>query len=29
VVVFQSGAYGRTASPAAFLSHPEVVEVLV
>jgi diaminopimelate decarboxylase len=29
VVVFQSGAYGRTASPAAFLSHPDVVEVLV
>lgn len=29
VVVFQSGAYGRTASPLHFLSHPEVVEVLV
>jgi diaminopimelate decarboxylase len=29
VVVFQSGAYGRTASPAAFLSHPDVAEVLV
>ena len=29
VVVFQSGAYGRSASPAAFLSHPDVVEVLV
>ena len=29
IVVFQSGAYGPTASPAAFLSHPEVVEVLV
>jgi diaminopimelate decarboxylase len=28
IVVFQSGAYGPTASPAAFLSHPEVVEVL-
>jgi diaminopimelate decarboxylase len=29
VVVFQSGAYGITASPAAFLSHPGAVEVLV
>jgi len=29
VVVFQSGAYGRSASPAAFLSHPDAVEVLV
>ena len=29
VVVFQSGAYGASASPRAFLSHPEVVEVLV
>jgi diaminopimelate decarboxylase len=29
VVVFQSGAYGMTASPAAFLSHPAAVEVLV
>ncbi|MCA1245484.1 pyridoxal-dependent decarboxylase, exosortase A system-associated [Massilia sp. MS-15] len=29
VVVFQSGAYGRSASPAGFLSHPEVLEVLV
>ena len=29
VVVFQSGAYGRTASPGAFLSHPSAVEVLV
>jgi diaminopimelate decarboxylase len=29
VVVFQSGAYGATASPQHFLSHPEVVEVLV
>jgi len=29
VVVFQSGAYGRSASPAGFLSHPAVVEVLV
>ncbi|HEX6706123.1 MAG TPA: pyridoxal-dependent decarboxylase, exosortase A system-associated [Albitalea sp.] len=29
VVVFQSGAYGATASPARFLSHPAVLEVLV
>jgi diaminopimelate decarboxylase len=29
VVVFQSGAYGLTASPAAFLSHPNAREVLV
>jgi diaminopimelate decarboxylase len=29
VVVFQSGAYGYTASPTRFLSHPEPVEVLV
>lgn len=29
VVVFQSGAYGLTASPTAFLSHPGPVEVLV
>ena len=29
VVVFQSGAYGATASPQAFLSHPKVAEVLV
>lgn len=28
-VVFQSGAYGLTASPSAFLSHPDAVEVLV
>ena len=28
VVVFQSGAYGRTASPSAFLSHPNAAEVL-
>lgn len=28
VVVFQSGAYGKTASPSAFLSHPEAAEVL-
>jgi diaminopimelate decarboxylase len=29
VVLFQSGAYGASASPQAFLSHPAVVEVLV
>lgn len=29
VVVLQSGAYGATASPAAFLSHPAAVEVFV
>ena len=29
VVIFQSGAYGKTASPAAFLSHPNAAEVLV
>jgi diaminopimelate decarboxylase len=29
VVMFQAGAYGLTASPAAFLSHPAAVEVLV
>jgi diaminopimelate decarboxylase len=29
VVVFQSGAYGLTASPTAFLSHPPAVEVFV
>jgi diaminopimelate decarboxylase len=29
VVVFQSGAYGRSASPQGFLSHPEAPEVLV
>jgi diaminopimelate decarboxylase len=28
-VVFQSGAYARTASPADFLSHPGSLEVLV
>jgi diaminopimelate decarboxylase len=28
-VVFQSGAYGLTASPTAFLSHPAPLEVLV
>ena len=29
VVVFQSGAYGLTASPTAFLGHPAALEVLV
>lgn len=29
IVVFQSGAYGLTASPTAFLSHPPCAEVLV
>ena len=29
IVVFQSGAYGYTASPTRFLSHPEPVELLV
>lgn len=29
VVILQSGAYGFTASPSAFLSHPQPVEVLV
>jgi diaminopimelate decarboxylase len=29
VVVFQSGAYGASASPQRFLGHPEVQEVLV
>jgi diaminopimelate decarboxylase len=29
IVVFQSGAYGASASPAAFLSHPAALEVLV
>ncbi len=29
VVIFQSGAYGASASPQAFLGHPHVVEVLV
>ena len=29
VVVHQAGAYGLTASPAAFLSHPAALEVLV
>ncbi|WP_280153979.1 pyridoxal-dependent decarboxylase, exosortase A system-associated [Piscinibacter sp. XHJ-5] len=29
IVVFQSGAYGRSASPMQFLSHPAALEVLV
>jgi diaminopimelate decarboxylase len=29
VVVFQSGAYGASASPQSFLGHPHCVEVLV
>jgi diaminopimelate decarboxylase len=29
VVIFQSGAYGASASPRGFLSHPDVVEVLI
>ena len=29
VVVFQSGAYGKSASPRSFLSHPEVNEALI
>jgi diaminopimelate decarboxylase len=29
VVVFQSGAYGPSASPAGFLSRPAAAEVLV
>ena len=29
IVIFQSGAYGLTASPIAFLSHPEPLEVLI
>ena len=29
VVVFQSGAYGASASPQAFLGHPSCAEVLV
>jgi diaminopimelate decarboxylase len=29
VVVFQAGAYGLTASPTAFLSHPEPAEVIL
>ena len=29
IVIFQSGAYGYSASPRAFLSHPDCLEVLV
>lgn len=29
VVIFQSGAYGATASPTAFLSHPPPAEILI
>jgi diaminopimelate decarboxylase len=29
IVIFQAGAYGLTASPTAFLSHPPAPEVLV
>lgn len=29
IVIFQSGAYGRSASPSAFLGHPDPVEALV
>lgn len=29
VVIFQSGAYGASASPQAFLGHPPVIEILV
>ena len=29
IVVFQSGAYGLTASPTAFLNHPACMEVVV
>ncbi|MEO6688973.1 MAG: pyridoxal-dependent decarboxylase, exosortase A system-associated [Dokdonella sp.] len=29
VVIFQSGAYGRSASPREFLGHPDVIEALV
>jgi diaminopimelate decarboxylase len=29
IVILQSGAYGLTASPRAFLSHPDAVEMLV
>ena len=29
VAIYQSGAYGATASPQRFLGHPGVVEVLV
>lgn len=29
VVIFQSGAYGASASPQGFLGHPEVIEALI
>lgn len=29
IVIFQSGAYGATASPQAFLGHPACIEILV
>ena len=29
VAIFQAGAYGLTASPTAFLSHPKPAEVLL
>lgn len=29
IVIFQSGAYGATASPQAFLGHPPCIEILV
>ncbi len=29
IAIFASGAYGATASPAAFLGHPQVVELLI
>ena len=29
IVIFQSGAYGATASPQAFLGHPTCMEILV
>lgn len=29
IAIFQAGAYGLTASPTAFLSHPDAVEMLV
>lgn len=29
VVIFQAGAYGLTASPTRFLSHPDAIEILV
>jgi diaminopimelate decarboxylase len=29
IVVFQSGAYGRTASPSDFLGHPAAIEALI